>query len=139
MNTTLLGGRPVKVNLLDGTEAEFKVRQLPLNEYEKGFAIADDEIALTALICGHPKEWAYNLQPESYEALYQAAKEVNERGFFASYRRHTEAALQREVAISAVVAQMPEEMRRTVMEAGAKAMASATGRDSSSPPRPQRT
>lgn len=79
---TMFGGRVVKVVFEDNNTEEVKVRQLPLRDYDRAFAVIDDEIALTAHICGKSKDWALSLQPESYEALQEKAREVNGRGFF---------------------------------------------------------
>lgn len=79
---TLFGGRMVAVTLLDGTTAEFKVRQLPLGEYEAAFKVRKKEMEFTALVCGHDLAWLNNVAPESYEVLRTAAREVNAKGFF---------------------------------------------------------
>jgi hypothetical protein len=79
---TLFGGRTASVIFLDGSKSEIKVRQLPLTEYTGAFNLADDEIGLTAYICGIPREKILQVTPESYEALQAAAQEVNAKGFF---------------------------------------------------------
>jgi len=138
MNTTLMGGRLVKVTLLDGTEIEVKVRQLPLGEYDRAFPLSEDEIALVAFICEQPKSWADILTPESYELLFATAQEVNAKGFFAFCRRRIEANLNREALNAAALAQLPEAARRQIIEQGAKMIASQNSSDSSSTPRPRR-
>ena len=113
---TLHGGRLVAVTLQDGSSAEFKVRQLPLRDYEAALALLSDEIALTAFICGHEKAWADNLMPESYEALRVAAEEVNARGFFA-YAGRQMVKLQAEVERNlTLMASLPPETVRQAVE-----------------------
>jgi hypothetical protein len=115
MSNTLFGGRLVKVTLMDESEAEFKVRQLPLGDYEKAFDLIDDEIALVALICGHPKSWADNLTPESYETLHAVAQEVNAKGFFAwSKRRQQRVAEQQKDILPLMMNLSPEQIKSAV-------------------------
>lgn len=118
MNTkieTLSGGRLVKVTLLDGSEAEFKIRQILIGEYDKAFTMLEDEIALTAFICGHPRAWANNLSPESYEALQAAAREVNAGGFFAwSTRRQQRIAEQQAALLPTLMKMTPEQITAAV-------------------------
>lgn len=119
-NTTLFGGKKVLAQLIDGTAAEITVRQLPLGEYEKAFALFEDEIALVALICGQPKVWAEMLQPESYEALQAAAQEVNARGFFAWSARRQKRAEEIQQAQLLAFSQLPPDVMRAAMETGLK-------------------
>lgn len=81
-NETLFGGRLVGVKLVDGTDAEIKVRQIPLGEYQTGIKLTElgDEIGFVAF-CTAPTS-IQNVQPESYELLHAAALEVNAKGFF---------------------------------------------------------
>lgn len=112
---TLFGGRPVKVLLLDGTTAEFTVRQLNLGEYQRAMTLIEDEIALTALICGHDKKWADTLAPESYEALFTAAQEVNANGFFAfAARRQKRAADELQTMLPVLASMSPEAIQKAV-------------------------
>jgi hypothetical protein len=118
MNTkteTQFGGRLVKVILLDGSEAEFKVRQLPLGEYQRAMSLVEDEIALTALICGHEKKWADNLTPESYEQLFNVAQEVNANGFFAfAKRRQARAAEELQTMLPLLASMSPEAIQKAM-------------------------
>ena len=89
MNTieTLFGGREIKVRLIDGTETEIKVRQIPIGEYETALKLLDNEIAFVTFVCEpRPKTPSApkieTVEPEFYEALYAAALEVNAKGFF---------------------------------------------------------
>lgn len=133
MNDTLFAGRLITVTLLDGTTAEFKVHQLSLAQYERAFALLDDEITLTAFICGHDLKWAENLKPESYEQVYAVAQEVNARGFFVWSQRRK----QREQVVHernlAAMAQLPPEVVKLAMQVG-----SASSSPSGSPgPQPR--
>lgn len=101
---TFLAGRLLNVQLLCGTTAEVKVRQLPLAEYERAFTLLDDEIALTALFCGQDKKWAETLTPESYEALHAAAGEVNRKGFFSWCARQVARASERRAEAAGIEA-----------------------------------
>ena len=123
MNPTvdsLFGGRDVAVKLLDGSDATFRVHQLKLSQYEAAFALLGDEIALTAMICGHEKAWADNLAQESYERLFAAAQEVNQSFFaWSERRRQREEELQRSQILA--FSQLPPEVARAAAEAGLKA------------------
>lgn len=118
--TTLLGGVSVKVILLDGSEAELKVRQLNIGDYAKAkrFVDADDEIGLTAFICGHDAAWANNLQPESYEELYRLAEEVNAKGFFGWLPRQLRREVTKQQAALQLVANWSPEQLKEAMKAG---------------------
>jgi hypothetical protein len=87
---TIKGGRTITVQLADGGSAEVFVRQLPLGDYEAAFLLQDDEMGLTALICGKVKQWVLSLEPESYETLRTASEEVNAKGFFVYASRQNE-------------------------------------------------
>ena len=143
---TLFGGRLVPaVPFADGHTEDVRVRQLPLADYERAFAVRDDEIALTALCCesvapgatasggAHSRDWALTLAPAGYEALYAAAREVNAAGFFAySARRETR---ERELLTAnlQLAAQMSPDTLRAAIEAGQKSTS-----PSSSPGSPRR-
>lgn len=116
--TTLFGGRTVPVLQLDGAAAEVTVRQLPLGDYERAFALADDEIALTAFLCGQPKEWAYALAPESYERLQAAAQEVNAKGFFAWVGRRLQREQAQQQAMLAAMSSLPPDVLKAAIQAG---------------------
>lgn len=129
---TLFGGRTVAAQLLTGETIEVRVRQFPLGDYERAFALFEDEIALTAFCCcptspagptspaSQTKEWAHTLTPESYEALHAAVEEVNAKGFFAwsARRKSREAALQQ--SMIAAMASLPPDALKLAIEAGAR-------------------
>ena len=45
------------------------MRQIPVNQFETGFAFIEDEVQLVAFLCGKDKPWALTLAPESYEQV----------------------------------------------------------------------
>jgi hypothetical protein len=110
---TLLGGRDVNVTNIKGETEAVKVHQLPIRKYEAGFLKVDDEIGLIAFICDKPKDWALDLQPESFEAVRQAAQEVNAKGFFAYAERKYQKSIQRLNSLS------PEILKETLKGANA--------------------
>jgi hypothetical protein len=115
--TTLLGGQTVKVTLLDESIAEFKVRQLLLGDYPiaKRFVDEGDEIGLVAFICGHQKDWANNLAPESYEELYATAEVVNAKGFFAWLpRQQAREDKKQQAALQLVANWSPDQLKEAV-------------------------
>jgi hypothetical protein len=140
-NTTLFGGRLATVTFLDGRTDEITVRQLPLRDYEKAFNILDDELALTALICGMDKAWltgtkedgSDGLQPESYEALRAAAQEVNGKGFFAWSQRRAERVQAQLLQNAGLLAALPPEAVQKAMDASNPSRPSSPG----SAPRPR--
>lgn len=96
---TFFGGMTFTVTHEDGSTESVKVRQLPMRHYETAYQLIRDEIALTAFCCERStdkgpliadKPWALTLQPESYEQLQDAARKVNEKGFFSYARRRNE-------------------------------------------------
>lgn len=142
MSTTLFGGRKITISLegdpATPNQVEVTVRQIPIRDYDAGFKSFTDEIELVALMVGKPREFVMTLTPESYEEILAAGREVNERGFFAFCRRRIEADTQKEALNAAALAQLPEAARKTIIEQGAKMMASQTLNESSSTPRPRR-
>jgi hypothetical protein len=79
---TLNGGKTVAVVTNDGASIEVKVGKLKLKQYEAAFKLAEDEFGLTAFICGITKEQLLEVDPEHYENLLAASREVNAKGFF---------------------------------------------------------
>jgi hypothetical protein len=102
MNTTidtLHGGRKATVVFEDGRTEEVHVQQIKIGRYDElinptrqnPVPIFMDEVALTAAICGKPRQWitgkapefADGITPACYELLRGLAWEVNQHGFFA--------------------------------------------------------
>ena len=96
-NTTLFGGIVLVARFEQASELEaaivpqqIKVRQVPVREYDAGFACVDDEPALVGFLCGQKKEWALTLAPESFEEILITGREVNAKGFFSFCQRRME-------------------------------------------------
>lgn len=138
MNPTILGGNKITITLETGATEEIIVRQIPIRDYGDGFKHFNDEVALVAFLAGKPKEFALTLTPESYEEILSVGQEVNASGFFAFCRRRIEANSQQEAMNAAALAQLPEAARKTILEQGAKLMASQNSSGSSSIPQPRR-
>lgn len=134
----LLGHKQITVALESGETAEVQVRQIPIRDYDTGFKFFTDEIALVGFLAGKNRDFALTLTPDSYEAVLAIGAEVNAKGFFGFCRRRIEANSQAEVAAMATMAQLPEDVRKLVLEQGAKVMASQTSSGPSSPPQPRR-
>lgn len=131
---TLFGGRLVAVTFNDGSTGEIKVRQLPLGEYERAFAVLDDEISLVALICGlkrdelvgtlstaSPSSSSSNpsgVTPESYELLQVAAEEVNKNGFFVWSVRRTAKQDEKQGRMVEAMATLPPDVIKLALEVG---------------------
>jgi len=133
-NDTLHGGRNITVKFepvadpaAEGgfrkpAEESIKVRQVRIAEFPAGFELVKtkDEVGLVAFLCARQKPWVLTLQPESYEDILTAGREVNERGFFSFCRRRTE---QEEAADASWIAKMtnlPPETLKLAMEMGRK-------------------
>lgn len=139
---TLFGGRLVTICLAGGQTEEVRVRQVPLADYEKGFTLLGDEMALTAFICGKPMNWltgepgtrnaepgtsvAAAVTPESYELLRTTAAEVNERGFFAWSARRAQREQETQARMVSAMATLPPETLKMALEAGAMGSAART-------------
>lgn len=144
LTDTLMGGRDLTVAHADGSTETVHVRQLPLRDYERAWALLEDEIAWTAYCVAGPdgpagpprtRAWAESLTPASYEALYAAAREVNAQGFFAwSGRRQARLEAQQARALE-LLAQLPPEAQKLALEVGSRAATSPTSPPTS--PRPQ--
>ncbi len=129
---TLLGGRSQSVCLEDGTILQVKVRQLRLDEYERAYPLLTDEFAFTAFCCSpgsvgpapsialvpYTRDWIMTLDPESYEALQLAAREVNAKGFF-FYAQRRQAVDQAEADRQyQQFAELPPDIRKEFVETG---------------------
>jgi hypothetical protein len=124
-NTTLFGGKTITVHFesifADGSttpDAQVKVRQIPVREYETGFPFVDDEPALAGFLCGKDKPWAINLTPESFEEVLTIGREVNAKGFFSFCQRRTERAAREQAAMIGIMATLPPETLKAAMERG---------------------
>jgi hypothetical protein len=143
MNTdTLFGGRKLEVffePLADGTVPPAQtllVRQIPTRDYETGLQHYHDEPALVAFLVGQPREFAFTLSPQSYEAVLATGREVNEQSFFAACRRRMAAAQEKEFQAAILMARLPEADREVILRQGAKLLTGSPG-SSSTVPRPR--
>lgn len=134
--TALFGGKLVAVVFEDGTTNNISVRQLKLADYESAFAIADDEIAITAFCCRLPdpaakpftRPWALTLTPESYELLQATAQEVNAKGFFAYAERRKQKLSVENRDMLAAMGNLPPETLKLAMELGRSASLTSSPR-----------
>lgn len=136
-NTTLLRGKLVLVTFDDEATLplEVRVRQIPVREYEAGFKLYTDEVALIAFLCAKPKEWALSLSPESYEEVIAIGREVNARGFFSFCLRRSEQEKTEQAQLFQVLSKMPPEV---IQIAVAHSQQQSASPGSSQPVRPRR-
>jgi hypothetical protein len=152
-NITLFGGRLATVKFNDDRTEEITVRQLKLRDYEAAFKKINDEIDLTAFICGKTKEWLAGKQEDGsdgivafsfegatgigYEELQALCREVNKLGFFVWAKRRADRDQAQMAEQLSIMAQMPPEMVRLTTEAGLTALkvpsASPTSSQTSAP------
>lgn len=121
---TLNGGKTMTAKFIEGNEKEVTVKQITVGDYKKCFPMVDDEIELTGFVCGLMPPEMNLLTPESYEQLWAAVREVNEKGFFTYATRQLDRAQKQMEA-------MPPEMLKVAMQ-------SAPALKSQSPGLPQR-
>jgi len=122
---TINGGKRVAVSFdftPDGRPAakddEIRVRQIPVRDYERGFALVADEIAFAGFLCDQKREWALTLTPESLELVLEAGREVNTRGFFSSFQRHLALAQKQQSDQLLLIGQLPPEALKIFVELG---------------------
>jgi hypothetical protein len=84
---TLFGGSQMIVQIDVESETPktetVKVRQFKLLEYPALLPQMQDELQLCALAISKNRQFIESLKPESYEALQQAVRDINAKGFFA--------------------------------------------------------
>ena len=121
---TLNGGLKLTVHfepLADGTPVlaeEIKVRQIPVRDYDAGFAFLEDEPALVGFLCAKPKAWALTLAPASFEEVLEKGRLVNESGFFSSCQRRMARLGKQNAEMISAMAHLPPETIRLAMETG---------------------
>jgi hypothetical protein len=115
---------------------QVRVRQIPIRDYERGFALVHDEIALAGFLCGKDRAWALTLAPQSYELVLAAGKEVNEKGFFAFAGRRAAELAEKEQAAMVVGLQIAQEHPELLEKAMRNAGPAWSGPSLASPPRP---
>jgi len=89
-----------------------------VREYDAGFAVVNDEFALAAFVCGQKKEWAFTLTPESFEAVLETGREVNEKGFFSFCQRRTELLQRQNADMFGQMKDLPPEALKVLVELG---------------------
>ena len=129
-NITLFGGKNITVNFEPVADAaaeggwrrpepeSIKVRQIPVCEYESGALLVDDEPALAGFLCAKNKSWALRLAPESFEDVLATGREVNAKGFFSSCRRRMEREAKAQADMIGVMATLPPETMKAMIERG---------------------
>jgi len=140
MNETisLFGGKTITINFEPVADAaaeggfrvppaeEIKVRQIPVREYDAGVGLVNDEPALAGFLCQRlspqpstlNKSWALTLTPESFEEVLKTGRDVNAKGFFSACQRRTEHDAKAQAAMIGMMASLPPETLRLVMEKG---------------------
>jgi len=103
-----------------------KVRQIPVREYDAGFALLQDEPALVGFLCARPKQWVLTLTPDSYEEALVTGREVNARRFFTFCQRRTEQIEKQDAAMIGAMVSLPEDKLRMALELGRKSMSPTT-------------
>jgi hypothetical protein len=115
-------------------DEEIRIRQIPVREYETGFAHVEkqDELALVGLLAGKDRLWAQSLTPVSYEEVLTRGREVNGKGFFSFCRRRTEQVEKQTSDMLGLMQTLPPETVKLVIAEGMK-MAKPSGSKISSP------
>ena len=129
-NHTLFGGKTVPVVFESGATEELHVRQIKLVEYRALVALLDDEFGLVARVTGKKRAEIETLQPESYQLVFDAVREVNEKGFFTFTRRQQNAG--NENLAGLVAAGMP--LETVVQLVGAMTKRNSPGSSATMPP-----
>lgn len=75
--TALLGGRKVRVALLDGATEEIMIRQVAIRNFPKLLEALADEPGLIKLYTGKDDAWVDSLQPEAFELIIQEGEKLN--------------------------------------------------------------
>ena len=132
-NITLNGGQTLTFNFVPETEGAtpreplvIKVRQVPVRDYETGFAHVNDEPALVGFLCAKDKPWALALEPEVFEEILNTGRTVNQKGFFSFCQRRMERLEKQQSDMLGAMAKLPPEMLKLAMEAGKSLSASPT-------------
>lgn len=126
--TTLNGGLTLTVTYEPRSESAepiseaVKVRQIPVREYDAGFACIEDEPALVGFLAAKNRSWALTLNPDSYETVLTTGRKVNARGFFTYCERRTEQAERRNAATIGMMSNLPPETLKLAIEIGKKSI-----------------
>ena len=140
--TTLNGGITLTVIYEPRSEGaeplseSVKVRQIPVREYDAGFACIADEPALVGFLAAKNRPWALTLTPACYEEVLTTGRKVNARGFFTYCQRRTEQTDRRDAAMIGMMANLPPETLKLAMELGKKSISPSLPPGSVPPPPP---
>lgn len=74
---TLLAGKPIEVQRIDGTRESVWIIQIPISKIREYIAALDDEAAVISLYTGWPKELADTLTHESVELVITEGERIN--------------------------------------------------------------
>lgn len=134
----VLGGETMKVELLDGSTEDVKVRYLPVATYPE-FALAlEDEVHQVALFCGRDRAWAERLHPKSHNDLMRRGHELNLDFFEQWVSRRKRALAAADPAAEARMLRIVEEVVREKLEDALQRPGSASPASSpASPPSPE--
>ena len=131
-NITLNGGQTLTFNFAPETEGAtpreplvIKVRQVPVRDYEAGFVVVNDEVALVGFLCAKDKPWALTLEPEVFEEILNVGRTVNQKGFFSFCQRRMERLEKQQADMLGVMAKLPPEMLKVAMEAGQRTLSAS--------------
>ena len=126
-NITLNGGQTLTFNFAPEAEGatpreplNIKVRQVPVRDYETGFAHVNDEVALVGFLCGKDKAWALALEPEVFEEILTVGRTVNQKGFFSFCQRLTERREKQQADMLGAMGKLSPEILRVAAEIGLK-------------------
>lgn len=122
--------RVIQVQFGDGRSEEITIRQLALRDYERAYKLIEDEMAITALICGKDMPWLLGskedgtdgVTPESYEQLREAARETNAAGFFVWAHRKGIQVMETMRKQMEVIRDLPTEAFAEVVSAGKESL-----------------
>ena len=124
-NITLNGGKTLTFNFAPETEGGtpreplvIKVRQVPVRDYETGFAHVNDEPALVGFLCAKDKPWALALEPEVFEEILNTGRTVNQKGFFSFCQRRMERLEKQQADMLGLMGKLPPEALKLVTELG---------------------
>jgi hypothetical protein len=75
--TALLGGKPVRVALMDGTTEDVSVRALPLSRLHEYGELQTNEARLLEVLCDKPKGWSDLVEEESIKQILAEGDRLN--------------------------------------------------------------
>jgi len=119
MNETTLSDtlwpRKLMLKTTAGTEREFLLRPIPLKDYDKAWAAMDYEFSLAAVATGISRDQILELEPQEFERLIVAIREINANGFFAWSARRAARIAEAARANFEAIAALPPEIAREIL------------------------